>query len=331
MKAILCKSFAPVSELMFEEVDSPIAAKGEVVITVAGAGVNFPDSLLVQGLYQMKPELPFIPGTEVAGIISEIGEGVAHLKVGMRVIGICQLGGYAEKVAISYHQVMPIPDVIPLQEAAGLVTAHATAHHALKQRAQLQTGETLLVTGAAGGTGLAAVQIGKIMGATVIAVCSSDEKCEVAKQNGADITINYSENDLKETVKALTKGKGVDVVYECVGGDTFHACTRVMAWSGRLLVVGFAGGEIPKFPVNLALVKGFSVMGVFWGSFTQHQPQDFMMNMKELLTWYAQGKVKVVVDEAFGLKHAVDAINKVTSRAVKGKVILVPVINAHLS
>ena len=324
MKAILCKSFAPVSELVFEEVATPTAGKGEVVIDVLAAGVNFPDSLLVQGLYQLKPELPFIPGTEVSGTISEIGEGVPHLKIGMKVIAMCQLGGYAQKVAVPCMQVMPMPNEIPLKEASGLLTAHATAHHALKQRAQLQAGETLLVTGAAGGTGLAAVQIGKIMGAKVIAVCSSDEKCEVAKQNGADITINYSENDLKDTVKALTKGKGVDVVYECVGGDTFQACTRVMAWAGRLLVIGFAGGEIPKFPVNLALVKGFSVVGVFWGSFTQHQPQDFMANMKELLTWYAQGKVEVVVDEAFELGNAIDAINKVTSRAVKGKVILVP-------
>ena len=324
MKAILCKSFAPVSELVYEEVDTPSAGKGEVLIDVVAAGVNFPDSLLVQGLYQMKPELPFIPGTEVSGTISQVGEGVSHLKVGMKVIAMCQLGGYAQKVAVPYMQVMPIPDAIPLQEASGLLTAHATAHHALKQRAHLQSGEILLVTGAAGGTGLAAVQIGKIMGATVIAVCSSDEKCEVAKQNGADITINHSQQDLKETVKALTKGKGVDVVYECVGGDTFHACTRVMAWSGRLLVIGFAGGDIPKFPVNLALVKGFSVVGVFWGSFTQHQPQDFMMNMKELVTWYTQGKVKVVVDEAFTLANAVGAINKVTSRSVKGKVILLP-------
>jgi NADPH2:quinone reductase len=324
MKAILCKAFAPVSDLEYVEVETPKAKKGEVVIEVAAAGINFPDSLLVQGLYQMKPELPFIPGSEVAGTIIEIGEGVPYLKIGMKVIGMCLLGGYAEKVAIPCAQVMPIPDVIPLDEASALATAHATAHHALKQRAQLQAGETLLVTGAAGGTGLAAVQIGKIMGAKVIAVCSSDEKCAVAKQNGADITINYSEKDLKETVKSLTNGKGVDVVYECVGGDTFHACTRLMAWAGRLLVIGFAGGDIPKFPVNLALVKGFSVVGVFWGSFTQHQPQDFMMNMKELITWYAEGKVKVVIDEAFSLDKAVDALNKVTSRAVMGKVVLIP-------
>lgn len=324
MKAILCNAFGPIADLTYEEVPTPSAGKGQVVVDVEASGVNFPDSLLVQGLYQMKPELPFIPGSEVAGIISEIGEGVPYLKVGMKVIGICQLGGYAEKVAIPCNQVMPIPDSIPISEAAGLVTAHATAHHALKQRALLREGETLLVTGAAGGTGLAAVQIGKILGAKVIAVCSSDEKCEVAKQNGADITINYSEQDLKETVKALTKGKGVDVVYECVGADMFHTCSRLMAWAGRLLVVGFAGGEIPKFAVNLALVKGFSLVGVFWGSFTQHQPQDFMMNMKELIAWYTEGKVKVVIDETFALENAVGAIQKVTSRAVKGKVILVP-------
>lgn len=322
MKAIVCHHFSDVSDLAYEDTDVPTAGAAEVLIDVAAAGVNFPDSLLVQGLYQLKPDLPFIPGTEVAGVISEVGEGVQHLKVGMRVLGICRLGGYAEKVVIPANQVMPIPDSIPMEEAAGLVTAHATAHHALKQRAAIQAGETLLVTGAAGGTGLAAVQIGKEMGATVIAACSTDEKCEIARQNGAELTINYTTHDLKDTIKSMTNNKGVDVVYECVGGDTFHACSRSMAWAGRLLVIGFAGGEIPKFPVNLALVKGYSVVGVFWGSFTAHQPQDFMANMKELITWYAQGKVKVHVDEVFPLHDAVAAIDKVTSRQVKGKVVL---------
>lgn len=324
MKAIVCHDFAPVSDLKYEDFEAPKAGKAQVVIDVAAAGVNFPDSLLVQGLYQLKPELPFIPGTEVAGTVSEVGEGVKHLKVGMRVLGICSLGGYAEKVAVPASQVMPIPDLIPLEEAAGLVTAHATAHHALKQRAQIQPGETLLVTGAAGGTGLAAVQIAKEMGATVIAACSSDEKCEVAKQNGAEHTINYSEQDLKDAIKTLTKGKGVDVVYECVGGDIFHACSRSVAWGGRLLIIGFAGGDIPKFPVNLALVKGYSVVGVFWGSFVAHEPQTFVANMEELITWYAKGKVKVHIDEAFALKDAVKAIDKVTNRQVKGKVVIVP-------
>lgn len=324
MKAIVCNEFAPVEQLKYQDVPDPVAKKGHVVVDVKACGVNFPDGLLVQGLYQMKPDFPFIPGNEVAGVISEVGEGVSHLKVGMRVIALCMLGGYAEKVACPASHIMPIPDEIPDEEAAALVTAHATAHHALKQRAQIKPGETLLVTGAAGGTGLAAVQIGKEMGAKVIAVCSTQEKLDVAKANGADILINYTQTDLKTAIKEVTGGKGVDVVYECVGGDAFHACSRSMAWNGRLLVVGFASGTIPEFPVNLSLVKGYSVVGVFWGSFTQHQPQDFAANMHELLGWYVQGKVKVIVDQVLPLKDAKDALNKVMGREVMGKMTLKP-------
>ncbi|CAI2390336.1 MULTISPECIES: NADPH:quinone oxidoreductase family protein [Alteromonas] len=324
MKAIVCESFGPLEELQFKDVADPQVKKGHVVVNVEAAGVNFPDGLLVQGLYQMQPDFPFIPGNEVAGTISEVGEGVSHLKEGQRVIALSNLGGYSEKALIPATHVMPLPDPIHVNEGAALVTAHATAHHALKQRAKLQPGETLVVTGAAGGTGLAAVQIGKIMGAKVIAVCSTEEKLALAKEYGADVLINYKEKDLKETLKEVTGGKGVDVVYECVGGDTFHACSRSMAWEGRLLVVGFAGGEIPKFPVNLALVKGYSVMGVFWGSFTQHDPKGFAENMQELLTWYVQGKVKVVVDEALPLEQATKAMAKVMNREVKGKMVLVP-------
>ncbi|MEP0356505.1 NADPH:quinone oxidoreductase family protein [Paraglaciecola sp.] len=324
MKAIVCNEFASVEALQYQEVPEPKAKEGQVVVDIKAVGVNFPDGLLVQGLYQMKPAFPFIPGSEVAGVISEIGEGVSHLKVGMRVIALCMLGGYAEKVACPATHVLPIPDEIPDEEAAALVTAHATAHHGLKQRAEIKPGETLLVTGAAGGTGLAAVQIGKEMGAKVIAVCSTQEKLDIAKANGADILINYTNTDLKTAIKDVTNGKGVDVVYECVGGDTFHACSRSMAWNGRLLVVGFAGGTIPEFPVNLSLVKGYSVVGVFWGSFTQHQPQDFAANMKELLTWYVQGHVKVVVDEVVPLKDAKLGLNRVMNREVKGKVSLKP-------
>lgn len=324
MKAIVCKEFASVDKLVYEELDDPIAKKGEVVVDVKASGVNFPDGLLVQGLYQMKPDFPFIPGSEVAGVISEVGEGVPHLKVGRRVIALCMLGGYAEKVAVPMTHVLPIPDEIPDDEAAALVTAHATAHHALKQRANIQPGETLVVTGAAGGTGLAAVQIGKAMGAKVIAVCSTQEKLDVAQQNGADVLINYTEKDLKTALKEVTGGKGADVVYECVGGDTFHACSRSMGWNGRLLVVGFAGGTIPEFPVNLSLVKGYSVVGVFWGSFTQHQPQEFQANMKELIGWYLNGQVKVIVDQTLPLSQAKDALNKVMGREVKGKMALRP-------
>ena len=324
MKAIVCEEFAPVEQLKYQDVPDPVVSKGHVVVDIKACGVNFPDGLLVQGLYQMKPDFPFIPGNEVAGLISEVGEGVRHLKVGMRVIALCMLGGYAEKVACPASHVLPIPDAIPDEEAAALVTAHATAHHALKQRAQIKPGETLLVTGAAGGTGLAAVQIGKQMGAKVIAVCSTQEKLDVAKANGADILINYTETDLKTAIKEVTDGKGVDVVYECVGGDAFHACSRSMAWNGRLLVVGFASGTIPEFPVNLSLVKGYSVVGVFWGSFTQHQPKEFALNMQELLNWYVQGKVKVIVDQVLPLKDAKDALNKVMGREVKGKMTLRP-------
>jgi|TARA_B110000014_G_scaffold253645_1_gene233281 NADPH2:quinone reductase len=322
MKAIVCEQFGQVSDLVIKEIETPQLKDNEVLINVAAAGVNYPDGLLVQGLYQVKPEVPFVPGTEIAGTIVALGEKVAHLKVGMRVAAMTMLGGYAEQVAINCMQVMPIPDFLSFEEASALFTAHATAHHALKQRANLQAGETILITGAAGGTGLAAVQIAKAIGAKVIAAASSQEKLEVCKKNGADILINYSEQDLKTELKALTNGKGVDVVYETVGGDTFHACSRNMAWNGRLLVIGFAGGDIPKFPVNLALVKGCSVIGVFWGTFTQKQPKDFLSNMQELMDWYAQGKVKVVIDQLFPLHQAAGAINKILNRQVKGKVIL---------
>lgn len=328
MKAMRCHAYGPVDQLSFDDVASPTPQKGEVVVTVKAAGVNFPDALLVQGQYQMKPPCPFTPGTEVAGEISALGEGVSHLSVGQRVIAICQLGGYAQQVSVPATHVLPLPEMIPFDEGSALVTAHATAHHALKQRAMLQPGETLVVTGAAGGTGLAAVQIGKVMGAKVIAVCSTEEKLAVAEQNGADVLIHLPRDAdpsmLKDAIKQHTNGKGADVVYECVGGDVFHACSRVMAWNGRLLVIGFAGGSIPEFPVNLALVKGYSVVGVFWGSFTQHQPAAFAANMKELMGWYVAGKVKVVVDKTFALADAAHALNYVTGRNVKGKAVLLP-------
>jgi len=324
MKAIVCEKFAPLSELEYKEAPEPKVGAHDVKIAVKASGVNYPDGLLVQGLYQMKPEFPFIPGSEAVGIIEELGEKVPYLKVGDRVIAMGMGGFYAEKAVANMMMCMPVRIDISDEEAAGLVTAHATAHHALKQRAQLKEGETLLVTGAAGGTGLAAVQIGKALGAKVIAVCSTQEKIDLAIANGAEIGINYVENDLKDEIKKLTDGKGVDVVYDVVGGDTFKACSRAMAWNGRLLVIGFASGTIPEFPVNLALVKGYSVIGVFWGSFTQHQPKDFQINMQELMQWYAEGKVKVHVDEIFPLENAVGALEKVMGRKVKGKVILKP-------
>lgn len=324
MKAIVCEKFAPVEELQYKDVADPEIQPGHVIVDIEAIGVNYPDGLLVQGLYQMKPPFPFTPGTEVAGIISEVGEGVKHLKAGQRVVAMNMLNGYADKILQPAQLAMPIPDSIPSEEAAGLITAHATAHHALKQRANIQPGETLLVTGAAGGTGLAAVQIGKAMGAKVIAVCSTQEKLDIAKANGADILINYSDTDLKAAIKEATDGKGADVVYDVVGGETFDVLSRSMAWNGRLLVIGFASGTIPQLPVNLTLVKGYSVVGVFWGTFTMKEPQTFMENMQELLAWYTEGKVKVVVDEVFPLSETANALNKVMNRQVIGKIILKP-------
>lgn len=324
MKAIVCNEFGSLDKLQYIDVDAPTAAPGNVVLDIKAAGVNYPDGLMVQGLYQMKPAFPFTPGSEVAGVVNEIGEGVSNVKKGDRVIGFIGLGGYAEQGSCPATHLIPIPDGISDPEAAGLTTAHATAHYALKQRANIQAGETLLVTGAAGGTGLAAVQIGKAMGATVIAACSTEEKLQMAKEHGADILINYVDKDLKTELKAINGGKGIDVVYDAVGGDIFDACSRCMAWNGRLLVIGFASGRIPQLPVNLTLVKGYSVVGVFWGAFTAHQPKDFAVNMKELLTWYLQGKVKVVVDDALPLAQAKDALDKVMNRQVKGKMVLIP-------
>lgn len=324
MKAIVCEEFGPVENLQLKDLPAPEPNRHQVVIDIEAAGVNFPDSLLVQGTYQIQPDRPFTPGSEVAGTISAVGEQVAHLQVGQRVVAFCMLGGFAEKIAVNAQAVMPLPDEVPCEEAAGLLTAYATAHHALRQRGQLQAGETLLVTGAAGGTGLAAVQIGKAIGAKVIAVCSTEEKLAIAKQYGADVLVNSGQDDLKAALKEATGGAGADVIYECVGGDVFKACLSNIAWAGRLLIIGFAGGEIPKIPVSLALVKGCSIVGVFWGTFTQKQPQDYKANMQELMDWYLQGKVKVVVDEVLSLEGTVAAINKITQRRVMGKVIVKP-------
>ena len=324
MKAILCHQFAPIDQLSYEDVPDPIPQDHDIIIEVAACGVNYPDGLLVQGLYQMKPEHPFSPGSEVTGTISQLGAKVKHLKVGQRVIGLTMVGGYAEKVAINSRMVLPLPDFISFEQGAGLITAHATAHHALKQRANLKKGETLLVTGASGGTGLAAIQIGKAMGAKVIALCSSEEKLAAAKEQGADELLLSTDPELKNRIKAVTDNKGVDVAYEVVGGEVFDQVSRAMAWNGRLLVVGFASGSIPEFPVNLALVKGFSVIGVFWGSFAQKEPANFMLNMQELLAWYKQGAIQVVIDEVLPLVDASKALNKVFNRQSIGKLILNP-------
>lgn len=325
MKAIVCEQYAPIEQLQFKEIANPEAGAEDVVVAVRAAGVNFPDALIVQGLYQDRPALPFTPGIEFAGDILACGSGVSQLTAGTRVLGFSAgYGAFAEQVKCPASSVVPIPDDMSYVDAANLVCAHGTAQHALRQRANLQAGETLVVLGAAGGTGTAAVQIGKAMGARVIAVCSSQDKLEIAKQNGADELINYSEQDLKKELKRLTDGKGVDVVFDPVGGDAFAACARCMARNGRLLVIGFASGEIPQLPVNLTLVKEYSVIGVFWGSFTRHEPAVFANNLRELFQWYRDRQIHVVTDAEIPLGDAVTALQRMVDREVRGKLVLIP-------
>ena len=324
MKAIICNAFGPIDEIDYSDVPDPHAGPGQVVLTTKAIGVNFPDGLVVQGLYQHKPELPFIPGIEVAGLVEEVGDGVSNLKLGDRVLASTMTGGYAEKLCMDAAGAIIIPDAVTDAHAAVLPCAYGTAHHALKQRGNLLHGETLVVLGAAGGTGLAAVQIGKAMGARVIAVCSDEDKLAIAADGGADELINYNKVDLRKELQSMTNKRGVDVVFDPVGGEAFNQCARTMAWNGRLLVIGFASGDIPQFPVNLALVKGYSVVGVFWGSFTRYQPQDYADNMSELFGWYEQGKVRPLIDETFLLSSAAEALHRVAQRKVKGKLVLVP-------
>ena len=322
MKAVLCKAFGPADTLVLEEVASPTPAKNEILIDVHSAAVNFPDTLIIEGKYQFKPPFPFSPGGEAAGVVAAVGEKVSHLKPGDRVMALTGWGSFAEQVAAPSYNVMPIPKGIDFNSAAAFGMTYGTSMHALKQRANLQPGETLLVLGASGGVGLAAVEIGKAMGARVIAAASSAEKLEVAKAAGADALINYSEESLKDRVKELTGGQGADVIYDPVGGDLFDAAVRAINWNGRLLVVGFASGRIPELPVNLALLKGASVVGVFWGSFAQRQPQDNLANFQQLFAWYAEGKLKPLVSQTFPLERAADAINALANRTAVGKVVV---------
>ncbi|MCB1385433.1 MAG: NADPH:quinone oxidoreductase family protein [Nitratireductor sp.] len=322
MKAILCRAYGSIDDLSYAEVADPVAAADGVVIRAEAIGANFPDGLLVQGLYQLKPGLPFIPGMEVVGTVEAAGEKVSHVRPGDRVAGLVAIGGYAEKVAVAASSTMPVPDGADAGEVTALICGYGTAHYALKQRAGLKPGETLAVTGAAGLTGLAAIQIGKAMGARVIAIASSAEKRRLCLENGADEALGY--DDLKDTLKAATGGKGADVIFDVAGGAVFDACSRAVAWNGRLLVIGFASGTIPKFPVNLALVKGYSVVGVFWGDFTRREPAVFADNMRELFGWYASGTVKPVVEKTYPLERAADALNHIHGRKATGKIVLKP-------
>ncbi|MHB1370936.1 MAG: NADPH:quinone oxidoreductase family protein [Pseudomonadaceae bacterium] len=323
MKAVLCKSFGPAESLVIEEVASLVPKPNEILLDVHAASVNFPDTLIIAGKYQFKPPLPFSPGGEAAGVVAAIGAKVDHLRVGDRVMGLTGWGSFAEQVAVPAHNVLPIPTQMDFATAAAFGMTYGTSMHALKQRANLQPGETLLVLGAAGGVGLAAVEIGKAMGARVIAAASSAEKLEVAKQAGADELINYSTESLRDRLKELTGDQGVDVIYDPVGGKLFEEAFRSIAWNGRMLVVGFAaGGDIPALPANLPLLKGAALVGVFWGAFAQRQPQDNAANFQQLFAWHAEGRLRPLISQRFALEQTAEAIAMLGQRKAVGKLVV---------
>jgi NADPH:quinone reductase len=322
MKAVLCKAYGPPESLVVEEVVSPEPGPGEVIVSVKAASVNFPDVLIIQNKYQFKPQLPFSPGSEVAGVVKTIGEGVTTVKPGDRVMAFTTYGAFAEEVKTEATRLLPLPPAMDFTHAAAFGLTYATSDFALRDRGQLASGETLLVLGAAGGVGLAAIEIGKALGARVIAAASTDDKLAVCREHGADDTINYAADDLRDRVKAITGGGGVDVVYDPVGGAYTEPALRSLAWRGRLLVVGFAAGEIPKIPLNLTLLKGCSIVGVFWGEFTRREPQRFAESMQQLGRWYADGKLKPHVSQTYPLERAADALTAMANRQVKGKVVL---------
>ncbi len=322
MKAVLCKSYGPPENLVLEEVEPPKPKDDEVRVEVFAAALNFPDTLQIQGQYQYQPPFPFTPGSEVSGKVAEVGKKVKGLKPGDRVMAMTGIGGLAEEMVANGFAVSRIPDDMDMATASGFGMVYGTSYYALKQRAELQSGENLLVLGASGGVGLSAVEIGKTMGARVIAAASTDEKLEVAKKSGADELINYSDGQLKDRVKELTAGNGADVIYDPVGGDAFDQATRCINWNGRLLVIGFTSGRIPQYPANLALLKGCSLVGVYWGRFARTETRVYLQNLAELFELYEERKIKPLVSRVFPLEKYADALNLFVERKAVGKVIL---------
>lgn len=324
MKAILCSQWCEPDDLVLADIADPVAKAGEVVIAIKAAALNFFDILMIQGKYQIKPPFPFSPGAEVAGVIESIGEGVTTLKVGDRVVGSCGHNGAREKIALPATSVVKIPDNLDFDRAAGVIITYGTSLHALEDRGSPKPGETLAVLGAAGGTGLAAVELGKILGLKVIACASSDEKLQFAKDHGADLTLNYAKEDLKEGLRRLTDGNGADIVFDPVGGAYAEAALRSTAWEGRFLVIGFAAGEIPKMPLNLALLKGCDIRGVFWGAWARRNPEKNRANLERLLQWAAEGKISAQIDRTFPLAQTAEALKVLGGRQAMGKVVLHP-------
>lgn len=323
MKAIVCRTFGLPDTLTLEEIPAPVISPGQVLIEVKVCSLNYPDTLTIRDMYQFKPPLPFSPGSEASGVVMAVGEGVTHVKPGDRVFTFGSHGGLAEQRLADAKATIPIPDAMDFVTGASTLYTYGTSFHALKDRGQLQPGETLLVLGAAGGVGLAAVELGKLMGATVIAAASTDEKLAVCQQKGADHLINYTTEDLRERLKAITQGQGVDVVYDPVGDRWTEPAVRSLAWKGRYLVVGFAGGSIPKIPLNLALLKGSSLVGVFWGMFAQKEPALNRQNLQQLATWAVGGKIAPHIYHQYTLAEAPQALTDMMERRIIGKAIVV--------
>lgn len=322
MRALVCREYGPPESLVIEERDDPVPGEGQVLVDVEAAGINFPDVLSIAGKYQVKTPTPFVPGNEAAGVVSAIGAGVDQYAVGDKVIINSTGGAFAEKCVANVHSTAPLPDDLSFEQGAGFSVTYGTSIHALKQSANLQPGETVLVLGAAGGVGITAVEIAKVMGARVIAAASSDEKLEFARSAGADETINYSDEPLKERVREITDGKGADVVYDPVGGELADQAFRATAWHGRYLVIGFASGEIPKFAANIALLKEASIIGVWWGTWAMKNPQLQLQNMMEATKLVAEGTLTPRVTESYALDDYVDAFKAITERRARGKVTL---------
>jgi NADPH:quinone reductase len=324
VKALLCREYGPIDRLKVEEVPSPRPGRDQVVVEVKASSLNFPDALLVQGLYQVKPPLPFSPGMELAGIVKEVGSAVAGVAVGDRVLAFPARGGFAQLCLVSADRVSPLPSEMDFETGSALIVTYCTSLHALKDRGQLQPGETLLVLGAAGGVGTSAIEVGKAMGAKVIAAASSEEKLAFCRTLGADETINYEEPDLRQRILDLTAGRGADVVYDPVGGAYTEAALRATAWGGRLLVIGFTSGAIPQVKLNLALLKERSLIGVYWGDWAQQNPDGQRRNVEQLGAWFAEGKIKPAVSERISLAEVPAAMMRLLQRKVKGKIVVVP-------
>ncbi len=322
MKAIVCRAHGLPDTLAFENIPSPTPGPDEVVIAVKAASLNFPDYLIIQNKYQVKPPLPFSPGSELAGIVKEVGAGVTHVKPGDRVMAVTTYGAFAEETKTEARRVVPIPEAMDFVTASAFLLTYCTSDHALVDRGTLQAGETLLVLGAAGGVGLAAIEIGKILGARVIACASTDDRLDVCRAHGADEGINYERDDLRDRIKEVTSGRGPDVIYDAVGGRFTEPALRSIAWRGRLLVVGFAAGEIPKIPLNLTLLKGCAIVGVFWGEFARKETERFAARVRQLGQWYKEGRLKPHVSETMPLERAAEALNLLAARRVKGKLVL---------